>query len=203
MRRVFIPAFGGMKVLHRDRVPKGVGLIVAPNHISHADPPLVSCALPRQVAFLAKKELFNVPILGALIRALGAFPVKRGEADTEAMRRTIRLLEQGKAVLVFPEGKRGDGKTIGPSQRGIELLAKKTGALILPVGICGSDRLLPKGAKFPRFARVTIVFGEPYTMANKKGAAFRNDLMERISSLMSEAGCKVTVNYEDQNDLQK
>jgi 1-acyl-sn-glycerol-3-phosphate acyltransferase len=189
VRNCIFRPFGGIRTLHEDRIPKEGAVIVAANHTSFADPPVVACSQNvRQLNFMAKSELFKPPLFGPLIRRLGAFPVHRGEADTEAIRKTLSLLAQGKAVLVFPEGTRGDGKTLGEANKGVTLLARKSDALVLPVGICGAREWLPPGAKLPRRHTITVSFGEAY---RPKRDGFEADLMGRISVLVREGGCPV------------
>lgn len=193
----FFRLWGGFRVLHSERFPKSGGVIVASNHTSFADPPAAGCASPRQLRFMAQAQLF-VPIFGALIRRLGSFPVHRGEADTQAIRTALECLARGEALLVFPEGRRGDGKVLLPANKGISLLARKSGAWILPVGICNTHKKLPKGAKFAKFCRVTVVFGEPFRYQDvvddsggKSKEEFGDFLMERIAELMREGGQEI------------
>lgn len=169
-------------------------LIVAANHVSFADPPAVACATNRRLNFMAKSELFKPPLFGPFIRRLGAFPVHRGEADTEAVRKTLELLSKGEAVLVFPEGGRGDGKTLGQANKGVTLLARKSGAAVIPVGLVGTREWLPPGAKFPRRKRITAAFGEPFTYAeiqqqfgSEAKDKFAEELMSRIAALIKQA----------------
>jgi 1-acyl-sn-glycerol-3-phosphate acyltransferase len=177
---VFTP-LGGFRVEGLANVPLQGPLIVAANHVSFADPPAIGCAMPRPVRFMAQAGLFKPPIFGPTIRKLGAFPVHRGEADKAAIRHALELLDQGWALLVFPEGRRGDGQRLGPANRGVELLAKRSGAPVLPAGILGTARWLPKGAKIPRPTRITVRFGEPFAW----DASFNFDerLMMEISAL--------------------
>ena len=102
-----------MRVSGRERVPRTGPLIVAANHVSYFDPPVLGCALPRPLHFMAKKELFAVPLLGAMIRLYNAFPVDRGRGDVGAIKRAVEALKAGNAVLLFPEGTRnreGNGR---------------------------------------------------------------------------------------------
>jgi 1-acyl-sn-glycerol-3-phosphate acyltransferase len=189
VRNLVFRPFGGIKVLHGDRVPMSGAVIIAANHTSFADPPVVACATGRRMNFMAKSELFKPPVFGPLIRKVGAFPVHRGEADTEAIRKTLSLLADGEAILVFPEGGRGDGKTLQPANKGVTLLARKSGAAVLPVGIVGAQKWLPHGAKFPKRQRITVNFGKPFTysQASEEGD-FGKVLMMRIVDLIAEAG---------------
>lgn len=195
VRVLFFRVLGGFRVMHHERVPKEGAIILAPNHVSFADPPAVACATARQLCFMAQAQLFKLPIFRSIIRALGAFPVRRGEADTQAIHTAIEILNSGGAVLVFPEGRRGDGTALLPANKGVTLLASKSGARIVPVGIAGTLKRLPKGAKFPRFSRVTVNFGEAFTwneIENELGrdeakARFGPILMEKIAALLREA----------------
>ncbi|MEQ1935075.1 MAG: lysophospholipid acyltransferase family protein, partial [Fimbriimonadaceae bacterium] len=156
----FFVGLGGLNVIGKENVPKDGGVIVAPVHISHLDPPAVACGTNRKVRFMAKEELFK-GFLGWLITSLGAFPVKRGEGDTESIRLAMSLLESGEAVLIFPEGTRGNGKQIQPLNKGVALLAKRTGALVVPVAVVGTHIAWPKGQKKIKRHKITLAYGTP------------------------------------------
>lgn len=187
---------GGLKVVHAERVPREGALIVAPAHFSNIDPPAVACAIPRQLDFMAKEDLFRVPILGWLIRSVGAFPVRRDAGDSDAVRLAIKMLESGRAVLMFPEGRRGDAFTLGTINRGIAVLAKRTGAAVLPVAIVGTHKMLPRGQSRPKRYPVRVAFGEPFSYGNmaKPGSekenreAFALELERRLMALSAEQG---------------
>ncbi len=191
----FVPG-GGFRVFGVARVPSDGALIVAPNHVSTLDPPVIACAMPRRISFMAKKELFDRPLFGSLIRSLGSFPVQRGEADTEAIRLALSLLEGGRALLVFPEGTRGNGEAMLPVNRGVAMLARRSGATVLPVGIVGTHLKMPRGRAFPRFRRVEVEFGEPFTYAEigihpterENREAFAKELERRILGLCQARG---------------
>jgi 1-acyl-sn-glycerol-3-phosphate acyltransferase len=198
VRYCIFPPFGGVRVLHRERMPMEGAVIVAANHASVADPPVVAISTNRRLNFMAKAELFKPPVFGPFIRRIGAFPVHRGVADTEAVKHTLALLADGEAVLMFPEGGRGDGSTLGEANKGVTLLAMKSGAPVLPVGVAGTHKWLPAGAKFPRRVKLTVAFGEPFTFADvqsEHGKEARNMfgiiLMERIAALVREGGQEV------------
>ncbi len=182
-RWLFFTPLGGFKVLGVERVPLDGPLIVAPVHLSLLDPPAVGTALPRGLRFMAKEELFRFKPFAALIRSLGSFPVRRGTSDTEAIRKAIAELEQGHAVLVFPEGTRNDGTTMRPINKGVALLAKRTNAKVLPVGLSGTNRLLGK---------TTVCFGQPFAFADDAvggdAAVFADILRQRILEACREAG---------------
>lgn len=198
-RYVGFALLGGFRVVHAERVPRTGPLIVAPIHVSHLDPPAVACGLTRATTFMAKEELFRPFLLRHLIRSLGSFPVRRGENDTEAIRKAIELLKLGHAVLIFPEGTRGDGITMAPIAAGIAMIAKRTEAQVLPVGIIGTHIALPKGRSKPKRSRITISFGEPFTFAEIAAtcgdqdpkAAFAATLGDRIAAACAAEGMPV------------
>lgn len=103
-----------LEVVGAERVPLEGGLIIAPNHLSLLDPPLIGCACPRELRFIAKAELFRYGLFTKLIRRLGAFPVERGTADVGAIKTALNFLNEGRAVIIFIEGTRGDGTRLLP-----------------------------------------------------------------------------------------
>ncbi len=132
--------FNGWEVRGREHVPREGGVIVAPNHISFWDPPLVGAAAKRELHFLAKEELFRTPLLGPLIRVFNAIPIRRGMADVRGLSRAIEVLQRGDALLVFPEGSRmRDGK-LHPARPGIGFLAVQGDATIVPACVSGTNR---------------------------------------------------------------
>jgi 1-acyl-sn-glycerol-3-phosphate acyltransferase len=142
-------------------VPPHGGLVVVANHGSHLDPPLLSCAVRRPVAFMAKEELFRVPLLGPLIRACGAYPVARGGGDREALRTACRRLEEGWATGVFLDGTRQEDGRVSSPQPGAALLAARTGLPLLPVAIINSHRALGPGGGRLRLVPVHVRIGTP------------------------------------------
>jgi 1-acyl-sn-glycerol-3-phosphate acyltransferase len=174
----------------QERVPPRGGLVVVANHGSHLDPPLLGHAIGRPVAFMAKSELFRVPLLSPLIRALGAYPVVRGGSDREAIRIASDRLAQGWAVGVFLDGTRqSDGRVHDP-QPGAALLAARAGVPLLPVAIWGSHRALGRGQRLLRPARIHIRIG---SLIDPPASRRRQDLeattrlaQEQINRLLDE-----------------
>ena len=169
------------RVVGAEKVPKTGPLIVAANHISNFDPPLLGVALPRPVAYMAKKELFAMPVLKQLIPRLHAYPVDREAGGTAALRASLRLLKEGRAVGIFPEGGRNVTGT-NEEKAGAAFLAAASGAPVVPAAIVGTRKLRP-------FGRVTVVFGDPVHVKRnrqsdggdlEKGAA---EIMQRIRAL--------------------
>ena len=185
-------AVGLMKALFRleangrEHVPAEGPLLIVANHSSVLDPPLVGGAAPRQLTFLAKAELFKVPGFGALIRRLGAQPLRREGADPSALRAAQRVLQQGGALLVFPEGTRGDEGRLRPPKPGAALLAMQTGVPVVPAYISGSGRAWPRGRRLPRPAKVRVTFGAPLTFPKAAGSD-RKSQYEAVSERMMAA----------------
>ena len=171
---------GGVTLIGRENIPRAGGVILAPNHISYVDPPIVGCYLRRQVHYMAKEELFRSKLMGAWMRWVGAFPVRRGTADRKALKHAIDLLNQGRVVCIFPEGTRSpDGKLQDP-ELGIGLIALKSQAPIVPVAVIGTDKVLPPNSKRLYRHRVKIVYGKPLTFPQPVQSKESRQLLEEV-----------------------
>lgn len=157
---VFHSFFRG-RIEGAQQVPQEGPLIVVANHASDFDPPLLASCVQRPVSYMAKEELFQVPILASAIRLYGAYPVKRGSADRSAIREALKQLEQGWAVGVFLQGTRTVDGRIPQPKLGAALIAAKAQVPLLPVSLWGTHRILPKGVKLPRPLPVTVRIGTP------------------------------------------
>jgi 1-acyl-sn-glycerol-3-phosphate acyltransferase len=169
-----------LSVVGAERMPRHGHLIVAANHLSLLDPPLIGSASPRELDYMAKVELFGIPGLGGLIRRVNAHPVDRSGSDSGALRLALRLLGAGRAVLVFPEGTRGTEGRLGPARAGAGMLAALSQAPVVPVYVQGSGRALPRGAAVPRPTKVTVTFGAPIRFARERGKARYQEISEEI-----------------------
>ena len=152
-------------------IPREGPLILAANHISNADPVLVGAwltpRLGRRIHWLGKKEMFDWPIVGFVARNGGIVPVDRGAADVDAFRMASRVLEAGEVLMVFPEGTRSPTAELQPPKDGLAMLALRSGATIVPIGISNTDRFWPKGRPIPRpGGHVTMRVGEPFKIAD-------------------------------------
>ncbi|OWY65402.1 1-acyl-sn-glycerol-3-phosphate acyltransferase [cyanobacterium TDX16] len=159
------------RIFGAENVPQKGSLVVVSNHASYFDPPLLSACMRRPVAYMAKEELFDVPVLKQAIELYGAYPVSRGAGDRKAIRAALKCLEDGWAIGVYLEGKRtSDGRITDP-KRGAALLAAKAQAPLLPVSLWGTEKILIKGSAVPRPVPITVRIGEvipPPTSTDKE-----------------------------------
>lgn len=173
--------------------PRGRTLILAANHASYLDPPLVGMAFPGRLRFVAWDKLFTVPVFASLIRALGAVPVSQENKNSAAglLRQVIGFIDSGYSVLIFPEGERTPDGTLLPLEGGTALISCKTGAPIVPVWIEGTFEAYPLQRRLPRPHKVTLVFGEPILpeallkdMPEKsKRAALQDELRKKLEAM--------------------
>ena len=161
-----VGALSGWEVRGREHVPPRGGLIVASNHISFWDPPLVGTAAVRELHFLAKEELFRMPVLGPLIRSFNAIPIRRGVADLSGLAKAMEILRSGRALLMFPEGTRARGGELKAARPGVGMLAVATDARIVPAHIAGSDQ---QSKWLFRRVRLRVSFGPARTWRELAG----------------------------------
>jgi 1-acyl-sn-glycerol-3-phosphate acyltransferase len=152
-----------------EHIPRTGALLLVANHSSVLDPPLVGSVAPRPLTYLAKAELFDIPLFGALIRGVNARPLRRDGADAGALRTALKVLDEGGALLVFPEGTRGPEGTLREPKGGAAMLAVLSGAHVVPAYIKGSGAAWPKGRTLPRPAKVVVTFGPPLTVQRPAG----------------------------------
>ena len=173
-----------------EHVPMQGPLVVAANHGSHLDPPLLGHALGRPVAFMAKAELFAIPLLGRVIRACGAYPVRRGASDREAIRTATAKLEEGWATGVFLDGTRQSDGRVNDPLPGAALLSARSGAPLLPVAIVNSHRALGSGRRWPRLVPLQLRVGAPIPAPASRRRpdldATTALLQERINALLEQ-----------------
>ncbi len=191
--RLFIAAYR-VTIVNAEKLPATGGFILAGNHVSYLDPTLLWCVMPRETHFVAKSELFKTGPLGWLLSRVWVFPIQRASADREAITQATNLLTGGEPVGMFPEGtRRRPGAVVaddlGEAHSGVAFIAMRAGVPVVPVGIIGTDKALPAGAKIPRFPRVTIRIGDPvypdaFTEGGRKEklAAMTAEIMKRIAA---------------------
>jgi 1-acyl-sn-glycerol-3-phosphate acyltransferase len=154
-------AFGRVKVIGAERVPATGAYVLAPVHRSNVDFALTSIVTKRPMRYMGKDSIWKNKALGRFVSMLGAYPVHRGSADRESLRVTTQVIEGGSPVVVFPEGTRRSGPVVEDLFDGPAYLAARTGVPIVPMGIGGSERMMPKGAKFLRPSKLVLLVGEP------------------------------------------
>lgn len=152
-----------------DNIPVSGPVVLASNHISNFDPPTVGVKVMRKVHFMAKEELFKVPVFGPLIRSYGAFPVKRGGVSKDAIKSAISLLKEGNVMGIFPEGSRNN--QTGMAKKGAAMIAVRSGAVVVPVAIIG---------KYRPFSKVIVCYGEPVDLTELIEEA-APDMLEQVT----------------------
>ncbi|MNI15081.1 1-acyl-sn-glycerol-3-phosphate acyltransferase [compost metagenome] len=161
-----------LRVVGRENVPTDGPVVLCANHTSLLDPPLLGTPLKRKVHFMAKAELFDIPVFGTIISKVGAFPVKRGGVSKESIRLAISMLKEGSMMGIFPEGSRSNAGGMG--KKGAVSLAFKSGASVVPVAIIGS---------YSMFKPMKIVYGKPMDLS-EFAAASSEDLENATEAIM-------------------
>lgn len=160
-----------LKVVGRENIPREGGVLLCANHISNLDPITIGIKLERQVKYMAKEELFKVPVLGWLVGQLGAFPVKRGGVSKDAIKTALKTLRAGEMMGIFPEGTRNSDS--GAAKKGAASFALRSGAAVIPAAIMGPYKL---------FRPITVVYGEPVDLSAFEGAG--TDQLDAVTDLI-------------------
>jgi len=183
----FTQIYTRMSIEGRQHLPPTGAYVLAPVHRSYVDTPITACVTRRRIRFMGKDSMWKYPAFGSLISALGAFPVSRGTADREALQRCVAVLAAGEPLVLFPEGERKDGPVVQPLLDGAAYIASKAGVSIIPVGIGGSDRVMPRGAKFVFPRKVRVLIGAPIVAeAGPTGRVSRSAVQAVSAELHSE-----------------
>lgn len=167
----------------KENVPRQGAVLIVANHMNLVDPPMLGVSFGRTVIFMAKKELFYSKVIAYFIRGFGAFPVHRGQLDRKALRQANQLLDQGQALVMFPEGMRSHNAQLRPAFPGSALIALRRSVPILPVGITGTEKI--KGVSWIlRRPRITVNIGTPFNLPIVNGKLTREKLAEHTNSIM-------------------
>ena len=177
-------AWFGLRVRGAEHIPSSGPALIVSNHQSILDPPVIGGAVRRQIYFLAKAELFRIPLFGWLFRTLHARPVRREGSDPRALRTAALLLEEGKALLIFPEGTRSPDGRLGEAKAGVGMLAVKSGAPVVPAYVSGTLEALPKGAAWPRRSQVSVSFGPALHFKPPIGSGRKERYREAAEEMM-------------------
>jgi 1-acyl-sn-glycerol-3-phosphate acyltransferase len=160
--RVYFRLYHRGRIYNAERLPDEGAFILAGNHVSFLDPPFFGLCCRREAFFMARDTLFRHPLANWILRSWNCVPIKRDKGDIAAMRAVLRMLGEGKAVLMFPEGTRSPDGELQEPRAGIGMVVGRARVPILPMRIFGTDRALPRGASLPRPAQVQIKFGQPF-----------------------------------------
>jgi len=171
------------EVKGRENIPEQGPLLIVANHLSLADPQLLGVTLDRPVRFMAKKQLFRFKPMAYFMRSLGAFPVYRGQLDRQAMRQAYHILAQGQALVMFPEGMRSRSNQLRPAFSGAALIASRSGAPVLPVGIYGSEKTERLFWLFHR-PRITVNIGRTFYLPSSRSRLTKQELAELTNTMM-------------------
>jgi 1-acyl-sn-glycerol-3-phosphate acyltransferase len=174
LSKTLAKTFFNYRVIGAENMIEEGPCIIAANHCSYLDPPLVGVACKRAIHYLARKSLLDVPVLGRILPELNVIPVDQKNADRSALMGAIRVIRNGGAVLIFPEGTRSPDGKLRPAQPGIGMIAAKTGAPVVPVRISGSYDAFPKGSRVPRIAPVKVEISRAIQMAERGFEARKN-----------------------------
>ncbi len=169
-----------------ENIPEKGGCIIASNHRSNLDPFVLNIISPRPIFFMAKEELFKIPIFSWFIKKAGAFPVRRNGRDIKAIKRALSLLKEGYCIGIFPEGRRAKPGEFGKPQSGVGLLVSKTDVPVIPVKINGTDIVYPVGSKLPKIGKsaIEIKVGNPINIDRTLDYKdISNSIMEHIINL--------------------
>jgi len=188
--RLLLRLFTRCRVEGLENVPPSGPLLLVANHLNLVDPPVLGALLPRRIVFVAKEELFRMPLVGWIVKWYGAFGIKRGQADLQALRTAVSVLRSGGVLGMFPEGHRSRTGKMQEAYAGAALVALMGEAPVLPVGIDGTDRLRSPLSLLTRPA-ITVRVGPPFTLDAYRGRrggieeATRH-MMARVASLLPE-----------------
>jgi 1-acyl-sn-glycerol-3-phosphate acyltransferase len=170
------------QVRGEEHIPRTGPLVVVSNHVQWVDPVILGAIFPRPLIFMAKQELWRYPPVGWVVERYGAFPVRRGEADRAAIRRGLSILAAGGAVGIFPEGTRSRRAVLKEPYPGASLLALRSGAPVLPVGIVGTE-IMGKFGWVGHWPRIDITYGEPFVLDPRSGEG-KGRLLEATDTIM-------------------
>ncbi len=194
MVRTWLRLFTCWQVRGRENIPSQGPLLVVANHLNLADPPLVSVSLTRKAIFMAKEELFRSRFSSYFIGSFGSFPVHRGQLDRKALRQAERVLAEGLALVIFPEATRSKNAQLQPAFPGSALIALRSGAPILPVGITGTERIKGRGWWLLR-PKITVNIGRPFHLPPVSSKLTKTELAELTNYIMGHIAELLPVEY--------
>ncbi len=156
-----IDAFGKLKSHGNENIPRQGGVLLLSNHVSYLDPFIIAAIGIRDIHFMTRHNVFQIPVLSRLLTALNAYPVRRGSADRAALKHTFSLLKAGNAVLIFPEGTRSVDGDLGEARDGVSFIIHNSNVPAIPLFIKGAERMMPRDSKFIHPAKLSVTVGLP------------------------------------------
>jgi 1-acyl-sn-glycerol-3-phosphate acyltransferase len=180
--------FGRVRIVGAEKVPAAGAFVLAPVHRSNIDFGLASLLTTRPMRYMGKDSIWKNKALGRFVSMLGAFPIHRGTADRESLRACVEIIEGGSPLVMFPEGQRRSGPVVVDLFDGTAFVAAKTGVPIVPVGIGGSERMMPKGARFLKRSQLVLLVGDPIPAPERtdKGRVPRTAVRDLTEHLQRE-----------------
>lgn len=177
-----------LKTYGVENIPRRGGVLVVANHQSFLDPAILGVNIRRPCSFLAKSELFENRYFGALIRRFNAFPVRQGEGDVGAVRETIKRLQEGHLLMMFPEGGRCKDGRIAPMEKGVGLIVRRAGPTVkvVPAALCGTFEAWPPGQLIPQTGKARVIYGRPMELAELKASEIVSVIDREIHRLFGE-----------------
>jgi len=190
------------RVRGKENIPDQGPLLIVVNHLNLADPPIIGVSVSRKAMFLAKEELFRSRLSAYVVRNFGAFPVRRGGMNKEAVRKAEQLLAQGMALIMFPEGRRSRGAQLESALSGAALIAARSHVPILPIGLYGTEKIKGRTWLFRR-PRITVNIGRPFYLSSVNKKLTQAQLAEFTHSIMGHIAELLPTEYRRNYDHQK
>lgn len=181
---VFFKLFNRLEVFYEERIPREGGVIVTANHASYLDPPLLGAAVRRRATFMARQGLFKIPLLGSFIASY-CLPVSRKRPQPSTIKEAVRRLKRGDMIVMFPQGARSIGGDITDIKRGVSVIARLSGAKVVPCLMEGTEKALPIGAWFPMPVKIHVKFGEPINIDGYADEDIADRILEAMNGLKS------------------
>jgi len=182
--RVLFTATGGIQIYGKDKLPKKGPLIIVCNHQSIIDPWVLLTVLPYRITFLAAAYLYRIPLVGLILWAVGAMPIHSNRGDFKSLKKSLKQLEKGRVLGIFPEGGVSTDGKLKPFMSGSSYIALKTGTAVLPVSLYGTRNVLPVGTYFPRRKRIIVNIGNPINVEKKD--KIRKDDLAKLDFLLEQ-----------------
>jgi 1-acyl-sn-glycerol-3-phosphate acyltransferase len=197
LTRLIVIMLTQFRIQGKDNVPRTGSLLVVANHLSVSDPPILGVSLGRRVFFMAKEELFKNRLSGYFVRQFGAFPVYRRRSNLDAVRKAGQVIQDGKALVMFPEGKRSKVGSLQVAQFGSAFIACHNQVSILPVGITGTEMIRGLSWIWQR-PKINFVIGKPFQLPENQGPQTREKLVEYTDLIMRHIAELLPEKYQGQ-----